>query len=292
MCRMIGCSSTMPAAPRISRASRGPVERHLHVVHLRHRHLPGGRAWPASLSRPSCRHRSWALVISVIIHTSFCWTSWNDAIGFAELDALLGVLGAPQSLARHRRAPPPPRRSRSAPWLRQPSGPRSPFHPWGTCSSSGDPAVLEGQLGRDGGAHRETCHEYRASRSPAFRARPDSRRSRRRPPWPHTNRERSAIDPFVIHSFVPFKTYESPWRRARVFMPPGVGARDRASVRPKPAHLLAARHRREPRPPSAPPSRRCRSGTSRAHSAPRPPSAARESPRSSSSMMSPVRDVC
>ena len=40
-----------------------------------------GRTPGPSLSRPSWRHRSCALVISVTIHTSFRWTSWKPAMG-------------------------------------------------------------------------------------------------------------------------------------------------------------------------------------------------------------------
>ena len=80
MCRMTGYSRLMPFAPRMLRASRAmrsasrallsfPIEIWVGVIR------------PASLSRPSCRASSCALVISVSMPTSFSWVSWNPPMG-------------------------------------------------------------------------------------------------------------------------------------------------------------------------------------------------------------------
>ena len=71
----------MPAAPRMSRAIRA-VSSAIATLFIFAIETCWGRMVPASFSRPSWRQRSCALVISVIIRTSFCWTSWNVAIGF------------------------------------------------------------------------------------------------------------------------------------------------------------------------------------------------------------------
>ena len=78
----------------------------------------------------------------------------------------------------------------------------------------------------------------------------------------------SAIVPFVIHIFVPFRTQSAPSRRAWVRIVPGVGAGVRLGE-PEAADRLprciAGSHA-----PSAPPSPSARSRTSRASPAPRP----------------------
>ena len=68
------------AAPRMSRAGRA-VSSAICTLFILAIEICCGRTLPSSLRRPSWSDRSWAFVISVIIHTSFCCTSWNEPMG-------------------------------------------------------------------------------------------------------------------------------------------------------------------------------------------------------------------
>ena len=66
--------------PRISLALRA-IFRASEALFIFAMEMCAGLARPSSLSLPSRRLMSWALVISVSIRASFCCTSWKDAIG-------------------------------------------------------------------------------------------------------------------------------------------------------------------------------------------------------------------
>jgi len=71
---MTGYSSVIPFAPSRSRLKRAHSKSHGHVIAFEHRYLRGPQS-AAVFQPPACNASNCALVISVIIHASFSWTS-------------------------------------------------------------------------------------------------------------------------------------------------------------------------------------------------------------------------
>src|SRR6266849_2385854 len=149
MWRMIGCSSTMPAAPMMSRASRA-VSSAICTLFILAIEICWGRTLPSSFKRPSWSARSWALVISVIIHTSFCCTSGNEPMGLPNCTRCCAYCSAQSYQPMAER-------------------PAQPLHV-GELVLERDAAVLERQLRGDRRPHRELAVdvEGRKARSAAL----------------------------------------------------------------------------------------------------------------------------
>src|SRR5881396_985068 len=101
MCRITGYSLTMPFAPRMSRARRAMSSATLTLLRFASETC-SGRIVPASFSFPRRQARSWPLVISESIWTSFCCelvagdraVELLPLLGIAERGQVAGARGA------------------------------------------------------------------------------------------------------------------------------------------------------------------------------------------------------
>ena len=151
MCRITGYSFTMPLAPSTSRARRAISSAWPTLLRFAS-DTCSGRTWPASFSWPSRHARSWALVISFTMWTSFACTSWKLAERLVELRSRLRVVERRQ-VAGARRADGAPHDA-VARLVQARERTRQPLRA-GKLARRRHTHVLEHQLRRDGRAQRE-----------------------------------------------------------------------------------------------------------------------------------------
>src|SRR5215471_3412767 len=169
-----------------------------------------GVSVPAALSWPRCRARSCAWYSDTAIHASLDWVSWNPPIGLPNCVRVVAYDTADSRQARA--APVTPQTMPNRASVRHDNGPRSPVTPGSTA---------------DDGSRTEsrTSSEVMDARSDIFlwmsRAEnPRVLRGTRNPRMPssveaHTT-AMSAMEPLVIHIFVPLSTQSEPSRTAWV----------------------------------------------------------------------------
>src|SRR5215472_2558549 len=208
-CLMTGYSRVTPLAARIVRDVRA-MSMAVRALAIFPALTCTGVSVPADFSRPRCSARSWAWYRSTAIHASLDWVSWNSPIA---LPNCVRVVAYDTAVSRQvRAAPVTPQRMPNLASVRHDSGPRSPVTPGSTA---------------DDGSRTEssTSSDVIDARSDIFlwmsrAGNPRVPRGTRNPRTPssveaHTT-AMSAMDPLVIHIFVPLSTQSEPSRTAWV----------------------------------------------------------------------------